>query len=54
MLTMLLMVIVALALAHAVRIGCYRVRWGIDPARALTLLFAVLIMMAFAIGFIDF
>ncbi len=54
MLNMLLMVIVALAFAHAVRIGCYRVRWGIDPVRALTLLFAVLIMMAFAIGFIDF
>jgi len=53
MLGTLLIVIFTLALIHAFRTGFYRVSWGMDPGRALTVLIAVLIMMAFAIGFVD-
>jgi hypothetical protein len=54
MLGTLLIVIFMLALIHAFRTGLYRVSWGLDPGQALTVLVAVLIMMAFAIGFFDF
>jgi uncharacterized membrane protein YidH (DUF202 family) len=53
MLGTLLIVIFTLALIHAFRTGFYRVSWGMDPGRALTVLIAVLIMMAFAMGFVD-
>ena len=54
MLGTLLIVIFTLALIHVFRPGLYRVSWGMDPGRALTVLIAVLLMMAFAIGFVDF
>lgn len=54
MLGTLLIVIFTLALIHVFRTGLYRVSWGMDPGRALAVLIAVLLMMAFAIGFVDF
>lgn len=53
MVSTLLIVLFALALLHVLRTGVYQINWGIDPGRALTLLIAILLVMAFAIGFVD-
>ena len=49
----LLIVLVALALIHVLRTGLSPVNGRVDPGRALSVLVAVLIILAFAIGFVD-
>lgn len=53
MLTTLLIVLCALALLQVLRAGLYQVPWGVAPRRSLTILIAVLLLMAFAVGFVD-
>lgn len=53
MLGTLMIVLFALALLHALRTGFQQIHWGVDPGRALTLVIAILLLMAFVIGFVD-
>lgn len=53
MLGTLMIVLFALALLHALRTGFQQIDWGVDPGRALTLVIAILLLMAFVIGFVD-
>lgn len=53
MLIMLLLVLFVLMLAHACRVSLASVHWSIDPARAIGVLLAILLVLAFTIGFID-
>jgi len=53
MLGTLLIVLVALALIHVLRTVLSPVNGRVDPGRALSVLVALLIILAFAIGFVD-
>jgi purine-cytosine permease-like protein len=53
MLSTLLLVLFVLMLAHACRVSLASVHWSIDPARAMGMLLAILLVVAFTIGFID-
>lgn len=54
MLSTLLLVLFVLMLVHAGRVSLASVQWSFDPGRALSVLVAILLILAFAIGFIDF
>ena len=53
MLGTLLIVLLTLALIHVMRTVMAGGPWRINPQRALSILVLILIMAAFAIGFID-
>lgn len=53
MLGTLLIVLVVLAFMHVLRTGLSPVNGSIDPCRALSVLAAVLLILAFAIGFVE-
>jgi hypothetical protein len=53
MLGTLLIVLVVLAFIHVLRTGLSPVNGSIDPCRALSVLVAVLLILAFAIGFVE-
>lgn len=53
MFSTLLIVLFVLILVQVLRAGLIPVNWGVDPGRALSVLVAVLLIVAFAIGFID-
>ncbi len=53
MLGTLLIVLLTLALMHVMRVAMADRSWRISPQRALVILVLMLIMTAFAIGFID-
>lgn len=53
MFSTLLIVFFVLVLVHAFRAGLKPVNWNVDTSRALSVLVAVLLILAFAIGFID-
>ncbi len=53
MFSMLLLVLFVLMVAHACRVSLASVHWSIDPARAMGVLLAILLVLAFTIGFID-
>lgn len=53
MFSTLIVVLFVLIVAHVFRTGMIPVNWSVDPRRALSVLVAVLIVLAFAIGFID-
>lgn len=53
MLGTLLIVLVVLAFIHVLRTGLSPVNGSIDPCRALSVLVAVLLILTFAIGFVE-
>lgn len=53
MLSMLLLVLFVLMVAHACRVSLASVHSSIDPPRAMGVLLAILLVLAFTIGFID-
>lgn len=53
MFSTLLIVLFVLMLAHLLRSGLIPVNWGVDQSKALSVLVAVLLILAFAMGFVD-
>lgn len=53
MFSMLLLVLFVLMVAHACRVSLASVHSSIDPPRAMGVLLAILLVLAFTIGFID-
>jgi len=53
MFSTLLIVLFVLMLAHLLRTGLIPVNWGVDQSKALSVLVAVLLILAFAMGFVD-
>lgn len=49
----LIVVLFVLIVVHVLRTGLIPVNWHVDPGRALSALVAILIVLAFAMGFID-
>jgi purine-cytosine permease-like protein len=53
MFSTLIVVLFVLIVVHVFRTGLIPVNWNVDPSRALSVLVAVLILLAFAMGFVD-
>lgn len=53
MFSTLIVVLFVLILVHVFRTRLIPVNWNVDPGRALSVLVAVLILLAFVMGFVD-